>query len=135
MSLTSPKPRRGYIGWLLPEGERDNLLARVPPIYDVVLAHHCTLAYDCPSSTPLPTTEWAEVVGVADDCNGVQALVLSIDGSTARPDGSTFHITWSLARGRRPAESNNVIRERGWTPVAHALRARLIPTFFPFGGI
>jgi hypothetical protein len=41
-------------------------------------------------------------------------MVVAIDGDTARPDGSAFHITWSLGVGRRARESNDVIRERGW---------------------
>jgi len=47
----------------------------------------------------------------------VQALVIRIEGSTRRPDGGTYHITWSLAPGRRPVESNEVIAARGWSPV------------------
>jgi hypothetical protein len=64
------------------------------------------------------------VVGVADDGAGVQALVVEIGGTTRRPDGSAYHITWSLARGRRAAESNDVIRERG-VPIRRGPRVRL----------
>ena len=41
---------------------------------------------------------------------GVEAMVVTIDGDTARPDGSTFHITWSLGDGRRARESNDVLQ-------------------------
>ena len=47
---------------------------------------------------------------------GRRGMVVRIDGSTDRPDGSTFHITGRSGRGRRAEESNDVIAERGWTP-------------------
>ena len=58
-----------------------------------------------------------EIVGQADDGRGVQAHVVRIGGTTKRPDGSTYHITWSLdrSRGRKPVESNDVIARQGWT--------------------
>ena len=33
---------------------------------------------------------------------------------TDRPDGSTYHITWSLGPGRKARESNDVLRDQGW---------------------
>ena len=38
------------------------------------------------------------MVGVDDDGAGVQALVVEIGGAARRPDGSTYHITWSSRR-------------------------------------
>jgi hypothetical protein len=48
---------------------------------------------------------------------GHECLVVEMDGSTDRPDGSTYHITWSLGPGRKARESNDVLRDRGWTHV------------------
>lgn len=103
-------------GWLLPEDVRERLLARFPPHYPDVIAHHVTFA---PPSLPRPDLKSAEIVGIADDGAGVETLVVRLNGSTDRPDGSTWHVTWSLdrARGRKAVESNAVIRRRGWTPV------------------
>ena len=36
------------------------------------------------------------------------------------PDGSTYHITWSLGPGRKARESNDVLRDQGWEPSAGA---------------
>ena len=30
-------------------------------------------------------------------------MVVELDGTTDRPDGSTYHITWSLGPGRKRA--------------------------------
>lgn len=56
----------------------------------------------------------AQVIGHVDDGAGVEALVVAIDGSTARPDGKVWHITWSLGDGRAARESNDVIARLGW---------------------
>jgi hypothetical protein len=113
-------------GWLLPAEDRNALLRQFPPRYPRLIAHHVTMK-------GADTAEWLRrvtdglVLGEADDGAGVQALVVEIDGTTDRPDGSTFHITWSLAEGRRPVESNAVIRAHGWMPVQRKQRIRLVP--------
>lgn len=124
--------KKGYLGWELPLEIRDALLEKFPPNYPNVVAHHCTLKFGVGANAPLPTETSAVVVGVADDNNGVQALVLSVGGTTTRPDGSTYHITWSLNPGRKPVESNTVIQRFGWTPASPFTRIPLIPKFFPF---
>jgi len=40
-------------------------------------------------------------------------------------------ITWSLGARRTAAESNDVIRERGWTPTPERHRVRLEPKTLP----
>ena len=80
---------------------------------------------------PLPPPCSAEIVGEADDGAGVQCLVVAIDGSTERPDGGAYHVTWSLdrQRGRRPVDSNGVIAWLGWRTVERAALT-LIPGRF-----
>jgi hypothetical protein len=104
------------IGWLVDEPQRPSLLKRFPPVYPKTIAHHVTLQSGLPQDAPLPPDVTAAIVGEADDGKGVQALVVEIDGATDRPDGSTYHITWSLADGRQARESNDVIRDHGWIP-------------------
>ena len=71
------------------------------------------------------------MVGIADDNNGVQALVLSIGNTTNRWDGGTYHITWSLAEGRKPVESNKVVKN--FLTLDDPIVINLIPKFFPMG--
>jgi hypothetical protein len=108
--------RRRVIGWKLNRAEREALLARIPPAYPDVVADHVTLAVDDRGSQPLPGPETGTIVGIGDDGDGVQALVVEINGTTDRPDGSTYHVTWSLdkGRGRRAKDSNDVLRRKGW---------------------
>ncbi|HEX3363806.1 hypothetical protein [Phenylobacterium sp.] len=118
-------PTHVYTGWLVDPAAREVLLARIPPRYPVVVAHHVTLKFGAAAAPPAETL--GEIVGVADDGVGVQALVVAIGGGPSRPDGGTFHITWSLAEGREARESNDVIAALAWTPIAPPIPVRLIP--------
>src|SRR6187397_1862665 len=106
----------GYVtGWKLPrDGERDRSLARIPPKYERAIAYHVTLQAGASEQRPLPRDVGAEIVGYADDGDSLECLVVPIDGTTDRPDGSTYHITWSLGPGREAKESNDLLRVRGW---------------------
>lgn len=117
-------------GWQLPKDERDRLLERFPPRYANVVADHVTLRVGATSQTPLPRKASAQVVGRTDDGNSLEALVVELDGTTDRPDGSTYHITWSLGPGRKARESNDVLRERGWEWLPAPIPIELEPARF-----
>jgi hypothetical protein len=120
-------------GWKLDDGERSALLERFPPEWPDVIADHVTLDMRAGRETPLPRETDGEVVGAINDEEGLQALVVAIGGTTDRPDGSTYHITWSLdrARGREPIQSNQVIAEHGWRPLDDPIPIALIPARWP----
>ena len=117
-------------GWKLPKDERARLLERFPPQYDEVVADHVTLRVGATSDTPLPRTAPAQVVGRVDDGDSLEALVVQLDGTTDRPDGSTYHITWSLGPGRKARESNDVLRDRGWDWLPAPIPIELEPARF-----
>ena len=113
-------------GWKLAKEDRERLLARFPPKYDEVVADHVTLKV---GGTQLPPTPEARVVGRAED-ESLECLVVELDGTTDRPDGSTYHITWSLGPGREAVESNDVLRDKGWTPIDRPIPIELRPARF-----
>lgn len=118
-------------GWKLPEVERELLLRKFPPKYGDVVADHVTLRIGAAADTPLPNKpESSKVVGRADDGRSLECLVVEIDGTTDRPDGSTYHITWSLGPGRRASESNDVLRDQGWDYVEAPIPVELTPARF-----
>jgi hypothetical protein len=119
------------IGWKLDRGQRAVLLERFPPRYSDEVADHVTLKIDA-SGAPRPDTVQAAIVGRADDDDSLECLVVTIDGTTDRPDGSTFHITWSLdkSKGRKARESNDVLKERGWTGIGEPIPVELEPARF-----
>ena len=114
-------------GWKLDRSEREELLRRFPPRYPEAVADHVTLEK---GEAPLPPEVSARIVGRADDGLGVEAMVVALNGSTDRPDGSTFHITWSLGSGRRAVESNDVLRDRGWAPFDEPVPVSVTPAQF-----
>lgn len=117
-------------GWKLPRDERERLLERFPPKYAEVIADHVTLRVGALPDTPLPRKSGARVVGRADDGSSLECLVVEMDGTTDRPDGSTYHITWSLGAGRRARESNDMLRDRGWEPIPAPISVELEPARF-----
>lgn len=117
-------------GWKLSRDDRDMLLERFPPRYENVVADHVTLRTGATPETPLPRKPEARIVGRADDGRSLECMVVELDGTTDRPDGSTYHITWSLAEGRKAKESNDVIAARGWTSLEAPIPVRLEPRFY-----
>jgi hypothetical protein len=115
------------IGWKLDRSERDLLLSEHPPRYAEVVADHVTLEV---GGSQVPGEVKASIVGRTDDGKGVEAMVVTIDGSVDRPDGSLYHITWSLEPGRRARESNDVLKERGWKELDHPVPVTLTPARF-----
>jgi hypothetical protein len=116
----------GFVGWALDRVEREALLERFPPRYARTIADHVTLKFGGGAAEPPAETAGA-IVGVADDGRGVQAMVVQIGGGTDRPDGATFHVTWSLAEGREAKESNDVIARFGWRAFAVPVPLTLQP--------
>ena len=123
--------KRGTVtGWKLPEVERELLLRRFPPKYEKVDADHITLRVGATAETPLPATPVAQVVGRADDGSSLECLVVELDGTTDRPDGSTYLITWSLGPHRRARESNDLLRDQGWDYIEAPIPVTLEPARF-----
>lgn len=108
-------------GWKLDRNLRDRLLREHPPRYSNPVADHVTwpraVASEGDGEALPPTPSSARIVGRADDGEGVEAMVVALDGSTSRPDGGTWHVTWSLGEARKAKESNDVIAAQGWTPL------------------
>jgi hypothetical protein len=120
---------RRITGWKLDRAQRVELIARFPPEWSSVIADHVTLDAEAQEDTPLPAEVEASIVGSTSDGAGLQAMVVAIDGTTGRPGGGTYHITWSLdpERGRQASESNTVLAKRGWRRFDEPVPIQLIP--------
>ena len=116
-------------GWKLDLEHRAMLLKRFPPVWPDVIADHVTLMPSSTEKNTVPEADHGKVVGHVNDGDGLQALVVEIDGTTVRPDGRTYHITWSIdrARGRKPKDSNDVLARSGWEPLNNPIVISLIP--------
>jgi len=109
-----------YTAYVLDRIDRDALANRFPPKYTDFVGHHVTVQFGVPEGTPPPESAKVMVVGYKDSGDGIEALVVSVNGSTQRPDGSTYHITWSLDRTKySPKDSNALLAntEQRWTMI------------------
>ena len=122
--------RGRIIGWRIDRADRARLLERFAPRYARTVADHVTFG-KASEAPPMPAHDRARVVGRADDGAGVEALVVALGGATDRWDGSTYHVTWSLARGRKAVESNAAIARHGWEEIADGPEVRLEPGEWP----
>jgi len=118
------------VGWKLDRAEREELLRQFPPRYSNVIADHVTLRTNA-ARDELPDPVEAAIVGRADDKDSLECLVAMINGTVNRPDGSTFHITWSLDKGREARESNDVLEEYGWTRLGEPIAINVEPARWP----
>jgi hypothetical protein len=119
------------IGWKLDREQRKELLQQFPPRYGNPDADHVTLRTEAAEDSELPEEMLGEIVGRADDGRGVEALAVSIGGTTHRPGGGTYHITWSLGPGRKAQESNDVLAASGWSAFDLPMPVKLIPSCWP----
>lgn len=115
-----------YTAYVLTQTSRKQVLEAFPPKYEQVICHHVTVQFGVPEGTPKPSMPRSiKIIGYVDSGDGVEALAVSVDGETVRPDGnSLYHITLSLAPGRRPVESNKYITQAQAVP---ALTVMAVP--------
>ncbi len=100
----------GYSGYLLKNP--NSLFDQIPTRYPKKIAHHVTHKFPAQHEELPPKITSAQIIAEYwDDEMGVQAVEVMLDGSTIRPDGKTYHITWSLdpAKGAKPVMSNQLI--------------------------
>ena len=101
-----------YTGYELSEESRNKLKKIFPPKYPMFLGHHITEKFGESDPDNIPEQpEKAKVVGYVNDKKGIEGLLVSINGTTNRPDGSQYHITWSLdnSKGYKPVHTNKII--------------------------
>lgn len=125
---------KGYNGYLLVNREEvlTKLRAKGLIKFDEVVAHHVTWQFGVENSLPPEPTN-ARIIGIASNSK-IQALAVSINGTSDRPDGSTLHITLSLDRskGAKPKDSNDLFATGLGLLEPFAMSIQLEPKFFPF---
>lgn len=128
MTFEAFNSNMGYTAYVVEN--RKQVLQHFEPKFDEVICQHVTFKFPAKKTDPLPPdVHNARVVGYAEE-DGLEALVVEINGSTKRPDGKIFHITLSLDRkkGKKPMHSNDLLA-RGWkhvTPFTVHLRPEFL---------
>ena len=126
------KVRKGYQAFELDNSSREKLREVFPPKFPEFIGHHITYRMGVPETLELPEATSFVVVGYACDDNGLECLVVEVDGTTTRLDGKTYHITWSLDRsaGFKPVSSNEVIARNGYTRLDRTINISATAKFF-----
>lgn len=120
----------GYTAYVLSHNSRRALQKIFPPKYTRFIGEHITYKFGVNSDHPLPSDKAKiKVIGYAEDKNGLEALVVSINGSSRRPDGKVFHITWSLERKFKPVDSNRVIASKGIQYLENQIDIQCFPMY------
>lgn len=100
-----------YTGYELEQESRNLLLSRFPPKNPTVLGHHITEKFGVPSDHPPPEEPLEVLVVGYIEVEGLEGLLVSIDGNVERPAGGKYHITWSIDKGmgRKPVDTNKFV--------------------------
>lgn len=98
-----------YTAYVLDDASRTSLAERFPPKYPEFVGHHVTVAFPVTKDTPVPPAAQVKVVGYADSGDGIEALVVTVNGHNDRQDGKRYHITWSLDPAKYSAKDSNTL--------------------------
>jgi len=118
-----------YTCYLLSDTARETLLKLYPPKYSRVICHHITIQFGAPEGTPLPEKpKVVEVVGYANDEDGLEAFTVRVDGKDKRPDGKLYHITHSLNPSKfKPVDSNTLVNSAGSVKKIDPIVIKVLP--------
>jgi hypothetical protein len=120
--------REGYSAYSVSKTSQKALKKLFKPENPEFIGDHITYKYPAdPSEVPgMPKNVY--VIGHASE-DGLEALVVSVNGKTARPDGNPYHITWSIDRskGKKPVDSNRLVQS-GFEEIT-PIKIRVVPEF------
>lgn len=120
-----------YSGWLLSENSVKKLKNLFVPIHPDFIGHHITYMFGKNSEIPPDATIYVVGQCITDK---VQCFVVEVNGSIVRPDGSFYHITWTIDRagGAKPVDSNKAIENNGFEHFNATIRIEGSPQIFKF---
>lgn len=106
-----------YTAYVLDDESRKRLVAKFPPHYDNFVGHHVTVNFNVPKGTEAPVPAIIRVIGHVDSDDGLEALVVSVNGERTRDDGKMYHITWSIdsKSDYTPKDSNKLLQTKRYT--------------------
>lgn len=99
-----------YTAYTLTNVSRKKLYLLYPPKYPEFIGHHITEEFGVPAGTEAPADPvLVQVVGYIDNGEGVEGFLVEVDGTSDRPSGGKYHITWSIDRdkGFKPFHTND----------------------------
>lgn len=102
-----------YTAYVLTDEAREVLLKKYPVKYSKFIGHHVTVEFGVELGTKPPEPAELKVIGSKDSGDGLQSLVVSVNGNSLRPDGNLNHITWSLEPEKYSAKDSKALLNDG----------------------
>lgn len=102
-----------YTGYEIEKGSRNKLMVLYPPKYPHVLGHHITEQFGVKDGEAPKQPKQVLIIGYIDNGEDVEGFLVEVDGTTDRPSGGKYHITWSIDRskGAKPVHTNQYTNE------------------------
>lgn len=104
-----------YTAYEIPRSVFDKIVEVFPPKYPDTIGHHVTVEFGVSAETPIPEDAEIKLIRhlyyVIGSSKDVECFIVSVNDSTERPDGGTYHLTWSIDRstGANPVDSNELV--------------------------
>lgn len=114
MSNLLSNPSNLYRAYPLTIQDRQKLLLLFVPTHPVVIADHISAQALSTLHLVKEGAATGEVIGHADH-EGLQILVVSVNGVELTGDGTPFHISWSAEQDAKTRESGAVVKRNGFT--------------------
>ena len=97
----------------LSKSSKAMLMAKFPPKYPDVRYDHVTIKMGGLGAKIPAAAEKVEVVGIADDGNGLEAFIVRVNGTPTRQDGRAWHITASFDSSKMAPAAFDVLSKPG----------------------
>ena len=102
-----------YKAYELTRSDRESLLSKFPTTHSRVIADHISAESLNHMDAVKEGAARGEVIGISDD-NGMQSLVVTVNGRALTSDGTPFHISWSADPGVSSGRAGILIKENGY---------------------
>lgn len=101
-----------YLAFVLSSAARAKLLAAFPPAHGKVIAHHVTVQFNVTEVGMKmlngPTPKVVATAYGGDD--KVDCVLINLNGTCKRLDGSWYHVTLSCSPSGKPVDSNAFLK-------------------------
>lgn len=118
-----------YTGWDLSILSVMTIKRSFKTVHPDFIGTHITYMFGKDSEVPDDADIFIVGQCVTDD---IQCFVVEVDGSTKRPDGKIYHITWSIdkSKGAAPVKSNAALASVGYETIPEKIKIRAYPRAF-----
>ena len=97
----------------LDKESKSMLMTKFPPKYPEVRYDHITIQMGGLGAKVPDPAQKVEVVGIANDGNGIEAFIVRVNGTPMRQDGRPWHITASFDSSKKAPASFDIFAESG----------------------